>query len=113
MSDTTLRIPRSATTEAAPVRWALIALVTLGLAVLVFAPESALALERGAEAQTEYLFNTGKIHHLFCKTCGIQSFSRATGPDGTPMVAVNVNALEGVEPRELAARAHAVDGRSR
>ena len=82
-------------------------------AVLVFAPEAAFTLERGAEAQTEYLFNTRKIRHLFCKTCGIQSFSRATGPDGTPMVAVNVNALEGVEPREIAARAHAVDGRAR
>ena len=82
-------------------------------AVLVFAPESAFTLEQGAEAQTEYLFNTGKIHHLFCKTCGVQSFSRAAKPDGTPMVAVNVNVLEGVDPREIAARAHPVDGRSR
>ncbi|MGG2475837.1 GFA family protein, partial [Rhizobium sp. BR5] len=29
--------------------------------------------------------------HLFCSTCGIESFAYADGPDGTPMVAVNAN----------------------
>ncbi len=81
--------------------------------VLVFAPQAGFTLLAGEGAQTEYLFNTGKIRHLFCKTCGIQSFSHATGPDGTAMVAVNVNCLEGVDPRALAASAHAYDGRAR
>lgn len=80
--------------------------------VLVFAPRAAFVLERGEEAQTEYLFNRNAIHHLFCKTCGIQSFSYAAAPDGTEMVAVNVNCLDGVDPREAAGRAQMYDGRS-
>ena len=55
--------------------------VKLG-AVLVFAPEAAFTLERGGEAQTEYLFNTGKIHHLFCKTCGIYPFHQTMRKPG-------------------------------
>lgn len=78
--------------------------------VLAFAPQSAFVLERGDGAQTEYLFNSGKIHHLFCKTCGIQSFSFADAPDGTPMVAININCLDGVNPRDHAAQAYLHDG---
>lgn len=78
--------------------------------VLAFAPETSFKLLRGETAQTEYLFNKHAIHHLFCKTCGIESFAHAAAPDGTPTVAVNVNCLEGVEPREL--KSHHYDGRS-
>lgn len=31
-------------------------------------------LLRGAEALTEYRFNTGQARHLFCKHCGVKSF---------------------------------------
>lgn len=79
-------------------------------AVLVFAPKAGFTLERGADATVEYLFNTNHIHHKFCKTCGIQSYSEAIGPDGTPMVAINANCLDGVDPRALAAKAHHHDG---
>lgn len=60
---------------------------------------------------TEYRFNTGTIRHLFCKTCGIQSFGFGTLPDGTEMAAINVNCLDGIEPRALSVTAY--DGRSR
>lgn len=80
--------------------------------VLVFAPAADFVLESGQDALTEYRFNREVIHHLFCKTCGIQSFSTGTGPDGAEMVAVNVNCLDGVDPREVAARAFAYDGRA-
>ena len=80
--------------------------------VLVFAPRSAFALDRGAEATTEYLFNKQVIRHQFCTTCGIESFAYGTMPDGTETVAINVNCLDGVEPREVAARAYHYDGRS-
>ena len=60
--------------------------------------------------QTEYLFNTHKITHLFCETCGVQSFARGTAPDGQPMVAVNIRTLTDIEPFSWTAQR--VDGRS-
>ncbi len=50
------------------------------------------------------------IRHLFCRTCGIESFAQGEMPDGTPMVAINVNCLDGVEPRALSPTL--VDGRA-
>ena len=70
-------------------------------AVLAFAPATAFTLLKGEDAMTEFRFNSGTIQHLFCATCGIQSFSRATAPDGTAGVAINVNCLDGVDPRAL------------
>ncbi len=78
--------------------------------VLSFTPASNFKLVQGEEKLTEYLFNKNQIHHLFCKVCGIQSFARASGKDGTPMVAVNANCLDGLEPRQL--KSHHFDGRS-
>jgi hypothetical protein len=83
----------------------------LGVVLSVTTPEK-FKLLRGADNLTEYLFNTKKIHHQFCKTCGVESFSPADGADGKPVgVAVNVNCLEGVEPRSLTSQHF--DGRSR
>ncbi|MCY1311491.1 Glutathione-dependent formaldehyde-activating enzyme [compost metagenome] len=73
--------------------------------VLVFAPKSAFVLERGEGAQSEYRFNKRVIRHLFCATCGIESYSEAKSPEGVDMVAVNVNCLDGVNPREVATHA--------
>ncbi len=79
--------------------------------LLSFVPASRFHLERGEDATTDYLFNKHHIHHLFCKTCGIKSFARGTGPDGQPMVAINVRCLDGFEPDQL--RVTQFDGRSR
>ena len=59
------------------------------------------ALNKGEDALTEYRFNTQKIQHLFCETCGVESFARGGDAGRTPMVAVNVRCLAGVEPTEL------------
>jgi hypothetical protein len=75
-------------------------------AVLTFVPREAFTLKSGEENLSEYLFNSKKIHHQFCKTCGIQSFSYGQKPDGSEMVALNVNCLEGVNPRELTSYHH-------
>jgi hypothetical protein len=80
----------------------------LGLA-LSFAPRHAFVLQSGDDNLTEYRFNTKQIQHLFCKTCGVESFAYGALPDGSPTVAINVNCLEGVDPRALECR-H-VDGR--
>lgn len=79
--------------------------------VLAFSPVTDFKLVQGEDAQTEYLFNKHRIVHLFCKTCGIESYAMATAPDGTPTVAINANCLDGVEPREL--KSHHYDGRSK
>jgi len=75
-----------------------------------FVPRSAFTLGSGTDNLTEYRFNSKKIQHLFCKTCGIESFAYGVMPDGSPTVAINVNCLEGVDPRALECMHH--DGRS-
>jgi hypothetical protein len=77
--------------------------------VLSFTPRDKFTLLSGEENLTEYLFNKHKIHHLFCKTCGIESFAYGAMPDGTPMAAINANCLDGVEPRQLSS--HHFNGR--
>jgi hypothetical protein len=70
--------------------------------LLTFVPAEQFTLIAGGDNLTEYTFNTGKITHLFCKTCGMQAFGRGKGHDGTTdMVAVNANCLEGVDPTKL------------
>lgn len=81
--------------------------------VLAFTPRASFHLDSGEDNLTEFLFNTGTIRHLLCRTCGIESFAYGAMPDGTPMVAVNTNCLDNVDPREIARTAHHHDGRSR
>jgi len=78
--------------------------------VLAFAPRAAFTLQSGEASLTEYRFNKRVIRHLFCSTCGIESFAHGTGPDGGEVAAVNVNCLDDVDPAEL--HSHAYDGRS-
>jgi hypothetical protein len=78
--------------------------------MLTFVPTSSFRLLSGEDSQTDYQFNKHHIHHTFCKVCGIKSFARGTGSDGTVMVAVNARCLEGVDPRELKTTFY--DGRS-
>jgi hypothetical protein len=65
--------------------------------LLAFAPAESFTLLKGEDATTEYPFNKHAIHHLFCKTCGIQSFARGTAPDGKKVAAINVRCLDGVD----------------
>ncbi|MVA96147.1 GFA family protein [Nitratireductor sp. CAU 1489] len=78
--------------------------------VLAFTPADNFTIEKGADNLTEYRFNAKKIEHLFCSTCGMQSFGRGAMPDGTRMVAVNVRCLDGVDVGAI--NIHEVDGRS-
>jgi hypothetical protein len=76
--------------------------------ILTFAPASQFRLLSGEDTLTDYQFNKKVIHHLFCKTCGIKSFGRGVGADGSPTVAINVRCLDTVDLKSLAI--HEYDG---
>jgi len=79
--------------------------------LLSFAPAADFKLLAGEGKMTDYQFNKHAIHHLFCSTCGIESFARGRHPaTGAEMAAVNVRCLDGVEPDTL--EISKVDGRS-
>jgi hypothetical protein len=80
-----------------------------GLALTFVSPD-AFRLRSGEASLSRHTFNTHKIEHLFCETCGVQSFARGTAPNGDPMIAVNVRTLTDVEPWSWTAKR--VDGRS-
>jgi hypothetical protein len=77
--------------------------------MLAFAPADTFALLSGADAVTKYQFNKHVIDHYFCATCGVQSYSLGTRPNGARVAAINVRCLDGVEPDEVATQK--VDGR--
>jgi hypothetical protein len=55
-------------------------------------PKSRFKLLSGSEVITEYQFNTGTAHHLFCSVCGIKSFYvPRSHPDG---FSVNARCLD-------------------
>ena len=55
-------------------------------------PRAQFRLMRGAEALTEYRFNTGVAQHLFCSRCGVKSFYvPRSNPDG---YSINLHCLD-------------------
>jgi len=72
----------------------------------------AFRLLAGESELTEYLFNTRKKRHLFCRHCGVRSFGIGQSLDGT-VYGVNVMCLENLEVGELVtAPITYVDGRN-
>ena len=78
--------------------------------VLAFVPEGDFVLEAGEGAQTDYQFGKKHIHHTFCSSCGVRTFSHGETKDGSTTYAVNVRCLEGVDVGALAVTDF--DGRS-
>ena len=78
--------------------------------LLAFMPKESFKLISGEDATTEYQFNKHVIHHLFCATCGIQSFARGKRPDGTAMIAINARCVDNIDLDKLTVKK--IDGRS-
>jgi hypothetical protein len=65
-------------------------------------------------ALSDYQFGTKAGHHLFCRHCGVRSFGRGyVEAIGGDYVAVQISALDGVDPQEvIAAPVRYSDGRN-
>ena len=64
----------------------------------------AFRLLAGAEALTDYQFGSRQGHNLFCRHCGLRSFSRGHVPEiGGDFVSINIACLDDVPDVELAA----------
>lgn len=73
--------------------------------VMSAVPASDFVLHSGEDGMTLYRFNHHAIDHLFCKTCGIQSFSRGMFGE-VPMVMLNVGCLDGAPMVDRSAITH-------
>jgi hypothetical protein len=51
---------------------------------------------------TEYLFNTRRNQHFFCRHCGVRAFGVGNDTPIGKMIGVNIGCLEGVSEEELA-----------
>ena len=65
---------------------------------LNFVDKDKFKLLTGKENLTEYLFNKKSIRHLFCRTCGVQSFAEGVT---FPKVSINVRCLDGIDISKL------------
>lgn len=74
--------------------------------LLWFVPEADFRLKTDEAALTEYRFNTHKIGHQFCKTCGVSTFGHGPG-----MYAVNARTLKDFDV--ASAPVQAFDGASK
>jgi hypothetical protein len=84
-----------------------------GRAWLAGVDAASFRLLQGEDALSEYQFNRKQIRHLFCRHCGVKSFSRGKGSGGKDLVAIMINCLDELEDGELAALPVTyVDGRN-
>lgn len=77
--------------------------------LLAFVPTEQFTLLSGEESLSDYQFAKKNVHHLFCKVCGIRSFTRGQGRNG-PVCSINVRCLDGVDADALTIKRF--DGRS-
>ena len=67
--------------------------------VHLITPESRFRITAGEDQLTDYTFNTGVAHHLFCRVCGVKSFYRPrSNPDGW---SVNARCLDAADDLEI------------
>jgi len=80
---------------------------------LAIVPPGDFTLLAGAFDLADYEFGAHRIHHTFCKHCGVRPFARATNASGEPGVAIRLHCLDDLDPAVLAAAPVAYfDGRN-
>ena len=62
--------------------------------LLYFVDKDKFKLLSGAENLSEYQFNKKAIRHLFCKTCGTQSFAEGVT---FPKACINVRCVDDID----------------
>lgn len=65
--------------------------------LLTFVPSLAFRLLAGTDDTTTYHFNSKKIDHIFCKTCGVASYGTGSDGTGNTMVSINVRCLDDID----------------
>jgi hypothetical protein len=65
--------------------------------LLSFIPSGDFRITEGEGNLTEYRFNTNKITHLFCRTCGVEAFAYGQDNSGNKTTALNVRSLDGID----------------
>lgn len=78
--------------------------------LLWFVSSDALRLSGETAATGTYTFNTHKIQHHFCTSCGISPYSEGQNADGSSMACINVRCLDDVDLKKL--KIVQYDGRS-
>lgn len=66
------------------------------------AREDGFRLLAGRESLTQYLFNTRRNEHWFCRVCGVRAFGIGNDTPIGRMVGVNLGCLEDVSEETLA-----------
>lgn len=79
--------------------------------LLWFVPRGQLRLLTPESHLATYTFNTHRIKHYFCPTCGCAPFGEGAGPTGEAMAAINVRCLDDTDISALNIVPY--DGRSR
>jgi hypothetical protein len=64
-------------------------------------PAASFRLLSGESALKDYQFGKKSLHHSFCSTCGVRSFSKGKDPTGNAMYAIRLNCLDDAGAQEL------------
>lgn len=72
--------------------------------LLWFVPYDKLHLETPDSELSTYTFNTHRIKHRFCPSCGSATFGEGADTKGNVMAAINVRCLEDVDLSTLKIR---------
>ena len=79
--------------------------------LLAFVPRDKFKLKTPEKDVATYTFNTHRIRHHFCPTCGIGPYGEGKAPNGAAIASINMRCVEGFEPSSV--KINKFDGRSK